>query len=143
MDIFNAIKISSSALAAQRTRLNTISSNLANIETTRTPEGGPYKRRQVVFQSEGSPFNDELNARLKTAVQGVEVSEVRVSNEPPKRVYNPSHPDADGEGFVSMPNINMLQEMADMTSAARAYEANVTAIKAARRMAMKALEIGR
>lgn len=143
MDIFNAIKISSSALAAQRTRLNTISSNLANIETTRTPEGGPYKRRQVVFKSEGKPFNEELNTRLKAAVQGVEVAEVRVGNEAPKRIYNPSHADADAEGYVSMPNINMLQEMADMTSAARAYEANVTAIKAARRMAMKALEIGR
>ncbi len=143
MDIFDSLKISSSALRAQQLRLNTISSNLANIETTRTPEGGPYRKREVVFQSTDTPFAKTLEQSLKGAVQAVEVSEIRTSNAPPRMVYDPSHPDADADGQVAMPNVNVLDEMVDMTSATRAYEANVTAIKAAKRMALKALEIGR
>ncbi|MEJ2200983.1 MAG: flagellar basal body rod protein FlgC [Desulfuromonadaceae bacterium] len=143
MDVFDSLKISSSALRAQQLRLNTISSNLANVETTRTPEGGPYRKREVVFQSTDQPFARQLEQSLKGSVQGVEVSEIRTSEVPPKIVYNPSHPDADADGNVAMPNINVLDEMVDMTSATRAYEANVTAIKAAKRMALKALEIGR
>jgi flagellar basal-body rod protein FlgC len=143
MDIFDSLKISSSALRAQQLRLNTISSNLANIETTRTPEGGAYRKREVVFQSTDSPFAKRLEQSLKGSIQAVEVSEIRISNTPPRIVYDPSHPDADADGRVAMPNINVLDEMVDMISATRAYEANVTAIKAAKRMALKALEIGR
>ncbi|PLX84502.1 MAG: flagellar basal body rod protein FlgC [Desulfuromonas sp.] len=143
MDIFSSLKISSSALRAQRTRLNTISSNLANIETTRTPEGGPYRKREVVFQSSAGSFSERLDRSMRGAVQGVEVAEIRTSSAPPKMVYDPGHPDADDKGFVAMPNVNLLEEMADMTGAARAYEANVTAVKSAKRMALKALEIGR
>ena len=143
MDIFDAFKISSSALKAQRIRLNTISSNLANIETTRTPEGGPYKKRMVVFQSSESPFEQRLEQSLKGAVQGVEVAGIQASGKAPRMIHNPAHPDADEQGFVAMPDINLIEEMVDMNSAARAYEANVTVVKSAKRMALKALEIGR
>jgi len=143
MDIFTTMKISASALKAQRIRMNAISSNLANIETTRTPDGGPYRKREVVFQSSQSEFADTLDNRLRDAVQGVKVAQVQASSLPPLMVYNPSHPDANAQGLVAMPNINLVEETADMMSASRAYEANVTVVKSAKRMALKALEIGR
>ena len=143
MDIFTTMKISASALKAQRIRMNAISSNLANIETTRTPDGGPYRKREVVFQSSQSGFADTLDNRLRGAVQGVKVAQVQASSLPPLMVYNPSHPDANAQGLVAMPNINLVEETADMMSASRAYEANVTVVKSAKRMALKALEIGR
>jgi len=143
MDVFNSLKISASALKAQQIRLNTISSNLANIETTRTPEGGPYRKREVVFQTAPTSFENKLGQSMEKYAQGVEVSEIRPSDKPPRVVYDPSHPDADKDGNVALPNINLLEEIADMTSASRAYDANVTAIKSAKRMALKALEIGR
>ncbi len=143
MDIFDSLKISSSALKAQTLRLNTISSNLANIETTRTPEGGPYRKREVVFRTTAPDFASRLDSALGGAVQGVEVASIRENQSPFKRVHDPGHPDADAEGYVSLPNVNLLEEMADMMTATRAYEANVTAVKSAKRMALKALEIGR
>ena len=143
MDIFTTMKISASALKAQRIRMNAISSNLANIETTRTPDGGPYRKREVVFKSSQQDFADTLDTRMRDAVQGVEVSHVQASRLPPRMVYDPSHPDADENGQVAMPNISLVEETADMMSASRAYEANVTVVKSAKRMALKALEIGR
>jgi flagellar basal-body rod protein FlgC len=143
MDIFTTMKISASALKAQRIRMNAISSNLANIETTRTPDGGPYRKREVVFQSSTQGFADTLDSRLRDAAQGVKVSHIQASTQPPRMVYEPSHPDADEQGMVAMPNVNLVEETADMMSASRAYEANVTVVKSAKRMAMKALEIGR
>ncbi len=143
MDLFNTIKISSSALKAQQVRLNTVSSNLANVETTQTPEGGPYRRKSVVFQSDGSQFSEHMDQEMRGAVQGVKVSRIVSDNQAPRIIYNPGHPDANEEGYVSMPNINSLEEMADMVSATRAYEANLNTIQAAKRMALKALEIGR
>ncbi len=143
MDIFTTMKISASALKAQRIRMNAISSNLANIETTRTPDGGPYRKREVVFQSSQKGFSDTLDSRMRDAVQGVKVSQVQASSLPPRMVYDPSHPDADEQGQVAMPNISLVEETADMMSASRAYEANVTVVKSAKRMALKALEIGR
>ena len=144
MDIFQSLKTSASALKAQQIRLNTISSNLANIETTRTPEGGPYKKKSVVFKTSTDPsFEKHLDHSLKGAVKGVEVSEIVTDNSPPKTLYDPSHPDADDDGYVSVPNINLLEEMADLMSATRSYEANVTVVKSAKRMALKALEIGK
>ena len=143
MDIFTTMKISASALKAQRIRMNAISSNLANIETTRTPDGGPYRKREVVFKSSQQGFANTLDTRMREAVQGVKVSHVQASNLPPRMVYDPSHPDADEQGQVAMPNISLVEETADMMSAARAYEANVTVVKSAKRMALKALEIGR
>ncbi|MHB1400241.1 MAG: flagellar basal body rod protein FlgC [Trichloromonadaceae bacterium] len=142
-DIFTTMKISSSAMAAQRTRLNVISANVANVETTRTPEGGPYRRQEVVFRTAQEGFASNLERALRDSVQGVEVAEVRASDEPPRQIYDPGHPDADGQGMVAMPNVDILEEMVDMMTAAKAYEANVTVIKSAKRMALKALEIGR
>jgi flagellar basal-body rod protein FlgC len=142
MDVFNSLKISSSALKAQTIRLNTIASNIANIDTTRTPEGGPYQKKEVVFQSNGS-FADNLEQSLKGSVQGVDVAAIRSNPAPPRIIYDPSHPDADGEGYVAKPNVNLVEEITDMTSATRAYEANVTVVKSVKRMALKALEIGR
>ncbi len=143
MDIFNTFKISSSALKANTIRLNTISSNLANVETTSTPEGGPYKRKSVYFESTPLTFKEHLENNRKDSVRGVEVTKIIEDKSPPKKVYNPYHPDADEAGYVKMPNVSVLEEMVDMMSATKAYQANVTTIKSAKRMAMKALEIGR
>jgi flagellar basal-body rod protein FlgC len=143
MDIFNTFDISASALKAQRIRLDTISSNLANVETTSTPEGGPYKKKSVYFQSQPLSFKEHLDENIKHTVQGVKVAKILEDQDEPQRIYNPTHPDAGEDGYVAMPNVNVLKEMTDMTSATRAYEANTTVIKSAKRMALKALEIGR
>ncbi|MBW1635832.1 MAG: flagellar basal body rod protein FlgC [Deltaproteobacteria bacterium] len=143
MDIFNTFQISSSALKANMIRLNTISSNLANVETTSTPEGGAYRKKSVYFKSMPMEFQKHLDSHLKNSVQGVEVTKIMADQTPFKKVYNPSHPDAGPDGYVEMPNINVLEEMVDMMSATRAYQANVTTIKSAKRMALKALEIGK
>lgn len=143
MDILNTFRISGSALKAQSTRLDTISSNLANVETTSTPEGGPYKKKSVIFQSTPLTFKEQLEGKMKDGALGVTVTKITEDKTPPKKVYNPSHPDAAEDGYVEMPNISVLEEMVDMMSATRSYQANVTSIKMAKRMAMKALEIGR
>ncbi len=143
MDIFASMHIGATALKANRIRLNTISSNLANVETTSTPEGGPYKKKSVYFQASPLSFKEHLDSNLQTTVQGVEVTKILEDQTPPKNVFNPSHPDADENGYVKMPNVNILKEMVDMMSATRSYEANATAIKSAKRMALKALELGR
>ncbi len=143
MDMFTTMKISASALKAQRVRMNAISSNLANIETTRTPDGGPYRKREVVFQSTQQGFAETLDGQMRDAAQGVKVSYVQASSLPPRMVYDPSHPDANEKGEVAMPNISLVEETADMMSASRAYEANVTVVKSAKRMALKALDIGK
>lgn len=142
MDIMTSMKIGASALKAQRTRLNAIGSNIANIDTTRTPEGGPYRKREVVFQSNTKDFATHMGVRQRDGISGVEVSQIRAKAGSPKMVYNPGHPDADAEGIVAMPNIDLMEEVADMMSATRAYEANVTVVRSAKRMALKALEIG-
>ena len=143
MDLFATFKIASSALQAQRTRLNTISSNMANAETTSTPEGGPYKKKSVYFESAPLPFNGHLQNSMEKGIKGVKVTKILEDEKPPQRVYNPSHPDAGNDGYVEMPNVNVLKEMVDMMSATRSYEANTTTIQSAKRMALKALEIGR
>lgn len=143
MDIFSSMQIGASALKANRLRLNAISSNLANIETTSTPEGGPYKRKSVYFETAPLSFKEQLDNSIDNKLQGVKVSQIVEDTDPPKQVYDPQHPDANEEGYVAMPNINVLKEMMDMMSATRMYEANTTTIKSAKRMAMKALEIGR
>ncbi|MFT5698040.1 MAG: flagellar basal-body rod protein FlgC [Desulforhopalus sp.] len=143
MDITNTFKISASALKAHSIRLNTISSNLANVETTSTPEGGPYKKQSTYFQTKPLSFQDQLNNKIGGSVKGVEVSKIIEDKTPPRKVYDPSHPDAADDGYVEMPNISVLEEMVDMMSATRSYQANVTSIKMAKRMALKALEIGK
>ena len=145
MDIFTTFDIAASGLKAQTTRLHTISSNLANAETTSTPEGGPYKKKAVVFQSEPMPFSRHLNTSMHSQreAQGVKVTKIIEDTDPPRRVYDPSHPDAKEDGYVEMPNIDIMKEMVDMMSATRSYDANTTTIKSAKRMALKALDIGR
>ncbi len=145
MDFFSSLKISSSGLSAQRLKMNLISSNLANVNTTRTPQGGPYQRKEVVLKAEPvkSEFYDALQSRLKGRISEVEVADINEDSRPPVVKFDPNHPDADEKGYVSFPNINVIEEMVDMMTASRSYEANVTAITTAKNMAAKALEIGR
>ena len=142
MDILNTFKISGSALKANSIRLDTISSNMANAETTSTPEGGPYKKKSVYFQSTPVTFQQQLDSKIKNNVQGVEVTKILEDQREPRMVYDPSHPDAAEDGYVAMPNVDIMEETVDMMSATRAYQANVTAIQSAKRMALKALAIG-
>ena len=134
MDFFTALHVSGSGLSAERTRLNIASSNLANAETTRTAEGGAYKRLDPVFQAVS--VTGEMNGP-----QVVTVAEVAADQTPGKRVYSPGHPDADPEGFVTMPNVNPVHEVVNLLSASRGYEANSTAVETLKQMAAKALEI--
>lgn len=145
MDFLTALKISSSALDAQRIRMDVISSNLANINTTRTPEGGPYRRRDVVFASQpvSDTFGEVLNSELEKKLQRVEIVDITVDPGPPRVVYDPRHPDANALGYIGMPDINVMEEMVNILSATRSYEANVAAINATKSMVNKALEIGR
>ncbi len=145
MDVLTAMKISGSALKAERTRLNITTMNLANANTTRTIEGGPYKAKSVVFQAkplEGANFQETLNSTAER-MRTVEVAKVVEDKAPFKEVYDPSHPDADANGIVKYPNVNVVEQMVDMMEARRAYEANVTALDAVKNMALKALDIGR
>lgn len=145
MGFFNAMNISSSGLAAQRLRMNVLSTNLANANTTRTPEGGPYKRQDVVFSAvpTGNEFEDFLDESWGTQLQKVRVVDIHRDKAAPRRVFDPSNADADNDGYVSMPNVQVMTEMVNMITATRAYEANTTALNSAKQMAMKALEIGR
>ncbi len=133
MRLFRTLEHSASALTAERFRMDVIANNIANANTTRTPEGGPFQRHLAVFAS-----------RLeKGQPAGVQVLGVVKDQTPAKLVYNPGHPDADANGYVSMPNVNVVSEMVDLISAARAYEANVTVINEAKKMVQTALQIGK
>ncbi len=147
MDLFSSMRVSASGLDAQTKRMNTISSNIANAETTRGagPGGGPYRRKDPVLaaQTDRESFGEILQNRLDEDVQGVQVVDIAEDERPARMVYNPNHPDANEDGYVAMPNVNPVEEMANMISAQRSYEANVTAMNAAKSMAQKALEIGR
>lgn len=140
MDLFTAFKISASGLNVQRTRMNVIASNLANINTTRTAEGGPYRRKEVVVAAQ--PAEPSFKDVLGSEVNKVEVAEIREDNGPLRKVYDPNHPDADPDGYVSLPNVNLMEEMVDMISTSRSYEANVTATSTTKNMIQRALEIG-
>jgi len=144
MDFFNAISTSSSGLSAQRLRMNLISGNLANVRTTRTKAGGPYRRKEAIFAAQplNPSFKDILAERNNRQLKGVNVVKIVEDTNPPVMKYNPQHPDADEQGYVALPNINLMEEMVNMISASRSYEANVSALKAAKDMALKALEIG-
>ncbi|MGE0157015.1 MAG: flagellar basal body rod protein FlgC [Geobacter sp.] len=145
MDLFTSMQTSSTALTAERTRMNLVSSNLANANTTRTPEGGPYKRKDAVFTAtplQGG-FGKTLDRAASEQIRQVTVTEIKEDKSPPRLQFDPSHPDADPQGYVAMPNVNVVEEMADMINATRAYEANVMAAQAAKNMALKTLEIGR
>ena len=138
MNLITGIDVTSGALSAQKTRLDIVAQNIANAQTTRTPNGQPYQRQVVSFESE----------LVKLGLGGVSIQSVRVGSiaadrTPGQQVYNPQHPDADAGGLVTMPNVNLSYEMVDLITASRAYEANLTIVKNARQMALKALEIGK
>jgi flagellar basal-body rod protein FlgC len=145
--MFKSMNVSATGLTAERLRMDIISKNIANANTTRTLAGTPYRRQMVVFEEQGyeNSFEAMLQKASGSAVvgNGVEVAEIVEDPSDFKRVYNPGHPDADDAGYVLMPNVDVVTEMVNMMTASRAYEANVTALNTAKSMAMKALEIGR
>lgn len=142
MSFLNSLNITGSALTAQRYRMDIISQNIANADTTKTAEGTPYKRQQVVLKERG--FKEMLKGEMTTNEGGgVFVDEVVESENPFVPVYDPTHPHADENGYVMMPNVNKTEEMVDLMAASRAYEANITALSVVKAMAMKALEIGK
>jgi flagellar basal-body rod protein FlgC len=138
-DFFTAMEVSASGLSAQRTRMNVAASNLANAQTTQAAGGGPYKRRDVVLASEDLPNTGEMSG----VVKGVTVSQIQQDQSPPRLEYDPGHPQANAQGYVAYPNINPVEEMVDMITASRAYEAGVTTMSSAVNMAEKALSIGK
>lgn len=145
-DFLSGFRIGGSGMAAQRMRMNTISSNIANINTTRTPEGGPYRRKDTVFTAipDSKNFGDILGATdPKQDFNRVQVTDVVYDKKAPILKYDPTHPDANEEGYVAYPNVNLMEEMTNMIQASRSYEANVQAIQATKDMALSALEIGR
>jgi len=145
MDMMAGLQVSFSGLNAQRTRMNVIASNLANAQSTRTPEGGPYKRQEAIFaaQPQHSPFETLLNDRLRDGINEVHVLDIVSDTNGVRLEYEPDHPDANPQGYVAYPNVNVMREMVDLISASRAYEANITAINSAKDMALRALQIGR
>ncbi len=145
MNFLDALHISSSGLRAQRVRMNVISSNLANASTTRTPQGGPYRRKDVVFAAhQGSKsFRNVLESQMERQLSEVRVAGIITDPRPAQLKYDPQHPDANEHGYVAMPNVNIVEEMVNMISATRSYEASVAAISATKSMALKALAIGR
>ncbi|WP_010249088.1 flagellar basal body rod protein FlgC [Acetivibrio cellulolyticus] len=146
MGYFSSLDIGASGLTAQRLRMDTISQNIANANTTRTENGTAYRRKVVVFEEKSSdtPFSEYLNESSKKMVGGgVRVARITEDTSALKKIYDPGHPDADENGYVEMPNVDILTEMVNMISATRSYEANVTSINTTKSMAMKALEIGR
>lgn len=146
MSFFKSMNISSTGLAAQRTRMNILSANLANAQATKgEADGGPYRRRDVVFSAvpNGNKFEDFLSGNFGSETHQVKVVDIHKDTSPPKRVFDPSHPDANEQGYVDMPNIQVMAEMVNMITATRAFEANATALDSSKEMALKALEIGR
>ncbi len=138
------MEIVASGLIAQRTRLNLVASNLANAETTRTAEGGPYRRRDPVFATRpiATRFADLQGQPAAQHASLVEVARIEVDNSPPRLVHDPDHPDADTEGYVQMPNVNVIEEMVNMMTASRAYESGITAMQTVRSLADAALRLG-
>lgn len=144
MDFFSAMRIASTGLSVQRTRMNVTTSNLANVETTRTEEGGPYRRRTAVVAAVplSETFEEVFGDALHDKTHGAEVVTIDAHDGPGRLVYDPEHPDANGDGYVEMPDVNVINEMVNMLTASRSYEANVSAVKAIKGMANNALEIG-
>ena len=145
MGVFSAFDVSASGMTAQRTRLDIISQNIANVNTTRGADGEVYKRKSVIFHEKNYvSFSDTLTAATGRVGQGVKITKIIEDDETECRmVYDPSHPDADEKGYVTYPNVNTVTEMTDMIDASRSYEANVTAFNASKNMQLKALDIGK
>lgn len=142
--LLSVLKTSASGLSAERTRLNVIANNLANINTTRAKKGGgPYRRKQVVFETVLADASEDIEVIGNKTGKGVRVAEIKEDMGPLKMVYDPHHPDADQAGYLALPNVNVTEEMVDLITASRAYEANVAVIKATKNMLNKSLEIGK
>ena len=145
MDFLTNMKISASGLAVQRKRMETISSNLANMETTRTPEGGPYRRKDVLITA--LPLGDEFGNTFKNVLgdklRRVQVADVIEDQSEPRLVYNPNHPDANDLGYVALPNVDQMTEIVNMVTTQRSFEANITALNASKAMAIRAIDLGR
>ena len=145
MSLFSVLSVSASGMSAERQRAEVLTENIANADTTRTIEGGPYRRRDVVFQSEevGSPFSSTLQSELDNQSQGVTVGQVLIDQSEPDRRYLPGHPDADADGYVAFPRVNTAEDMVDLLGASRSYQANVSAISAVKDMLQKSLDLFR
>ena len=143
MSLLSALSVSASGMSAQRTRTELLVENIANSETTRTAEGGPYRRKDAVFTSTPvtSAFGSEFDAQLNGALTGVTVSDVSVDSRAPERRYMPGHPDADKDGYVAMPRVNPAEDMVDLMGASRSYQANVSAISAVKDMIQRSIDL--
>lgn len=143
MSLFQALSVSASGMAAQRARAELLVENLANAETTRTAEGGPYRRKDVVFttRAQESPFSSTLQNHLEQSAVGVGIAEVTVDTRPPEKRYVPGHPDADPDGYVAFPKVHPAEDMVDLMSASRSYQANVAAMGAVKDMIQKSLDL--
>jgi flagellar basal-body rod protein FlgC len=143
MSLFSTLSISASGMAAQRTRAELLTENLANAETTRTPDGGPYRRKDVVFeaQSGGTPFSSVLNSAMGSNAAGVSVSEIIIDQREPDLRYLPGHPDAGADGYVAYPRVNPAEEMVDLMSASRGYQANVASMSAIKEMIQRSIDL--
>ena len=145
MSLFSSLSVSGSGMSAQRARAELLVENLANAETTRTPEGGPYRRKDAVFEEDptAGSFTSELSSAIGSNVSGVTVSQIMVDDSEPELRYMPGHPDADKNGYVAFPKINPAEDMVDLMGASRGYEANVAAISAVKDMIQKSLDLFR
>lgn len=143
MSLFSMLSVSGSGMSAQRSRAELLVENIANAETTRTPEGGPYRRKDTVFTTEAqtSPFSAIFQTEIGSGVSGVRVSEVLEDTSDPVKRYMPGHPDADKDGYVGFPNIKPVEDMVDLLSATRGYQANVSAISAAKDMIQRSIDL--
>jgi flagellar basal-body rod protein FlgC len=143
MSLFSSLSVSASGMAAQRTRAELLVENIANSETTRTAEGGPYRRKDALFSSDSVPsaFATELDAQLNGSAIGVKVSGISVDTREPERQYMPGHPDADANGYVAMPRVNPAEDMVDLMSASRSYQANVSAMSAVKDMIQHSIDL--
>ncbi|MBV8071035.1 MAG: flagellar basal body rod protein FlgC [Acidobacteriaceae bacterium] len=143
MSLFSALSVSASGMTAERARAELLVENIANADTTRTAEGGPYRRRDVVFQSEavGSPFSSLLAGSMEGPPEGVAVSQIVVDTSEPDRRYMPGHPDADKDGYVAYPKVNPAEDMVDLLGASRSYQANVSAISATKDMIQRSIDL--
>jgi len=143
MSLFSVLSVSASGMAAQRTRAELLVENIANSETTRTAEGGPYRRKDAIFASETAPsaFASELDAQLGEPSTGVRVAGISIDDREPERRYLPGHPDADSDGYVKMPRVNPAEDMVDLMSASRSYQANVSAMSAVKDMIQHSIDL--
>jgi flagellar basal-body rod protein FlgC len=145
MSLLSSLSVSASGMSAERERAEVLVENIANADTTRTADGGPYRRRDVVFQSDSvaSPFSSVFQNQLDSQTKGVSVSDIIVDNTEPERRYMPGHPDADKNGYVAIPRVNPAQDMVDLLGASRSYQANVSAISAVKDMIQKSIDLFR